>query len=107
MATKVQKNPVQKKSNSKLTKAQKREKFENSEYFKQVLAPNKAIKLESKTLNGAMKLAQTMLAGKTEFKDVSEKLASVNYGKLKKACRKSKSGNYCPFYVLQAVRKLG
>lgn len=109
-AKKTAAKTVQNKSNKakakKLTKAQKQAKFQKSDYFKQVIAPNRALKKELKTLKGAIKVATVFLSESPEYKPLAEKLASITYPKLKKVVRKSKAGNYCPFFVLQALRKL-
>lgn len=75
-------------------------------YKLNVLAANSAIKIECKTLNGALKLTKIFLANKDEFKETLDALEKIGYPMLKKHCRKSKSGNYTPFYILQAVYKL-
>lgn len=78
-----------------------------------VLAVNKELKLETKTLSGAIKMLQLINVDNIKDKETKsatikahQALKTVDYGKLKKACRKSKSGNYAPFYVLQALYKL-
>ena len=72
-------------------------------YKANVLEANKELKQETKTLKGSLQILKILSKNEEVIKACSE----VDYAKLKKACRKSKSGNYSPFYVLQAFYKLG
>jgi len=74
-----------------------------SNYKLNVLNANKELKQETKTLKGSL----TILKLLTKNEDVLKACNEVEYTKLKKACRKSKTGNYSPFFVLQALYKLG
>lgn len=78
------------------------------DYKTAVLKVNKDLKVESKTFKGAIKLldalnkdSQTEIVIKAILDD------SELYSVVKKKCRKSKAGNYAPFYILQALFKLG
>ncbi len=77
--------------------------MKTSNYRSSVLNVNANLKKESKTLGGAIKLLKALSEDETTLKA----LESVDFKKLKKACRKSKKGNYSPFFVLQALYKLG
>ena len=66
-------------------------------------ATSKELKQETKTLKGSL----TILKLLTKNEEVLKACNEVEYAKLKKACRKSKTGNYSPFFVLQALYKLG
>ena len=73
-----------------------------SNYKVNVLQANKDLKQETKTLKGALQVLKLLTKNEDVFKACNE----VDYQKLKKACRKSKAGNYSPFFVLQALYKL-
>jgi hypothetical protein len=74
-----------------------------SNYKVNVLTANKELKQETKTLKGALQVLKIL----TKNSEVLKACEEVEYSKLKKACRKSKAGNYSPFYVLQSLYKLG
>ena len=74
-----------------------------STYKVNVLKANKDLKQETKTLKGSLQILKIL----TKNDDVLKACNKVDYQKLKKACRKSKTGNYSPFFVLQALYKLG
>ena len=74
-----------------------------SNYKANVLEANKELKQETKTLKGALQVLKIL----TKNNEVLKACEEVDYPKLKKACRKSKAGNYSPFFVLQALYKLG
>ena len=76
---------------------------EVSNYKLNVLNANKELKKETKTLKGSLQILKILTSNEEVLKACSE----VEYQKLKKACRKSKKGNYSPFFVLQALYKLG
>ena len=81
-----------------------------SDYAKNVIATNKALKRETRTLGGCLKL---MANFQTEMGLNSSQIAIIKllrddhkaYQTFKKVCRKSKSGNYSPFFILQAIHK--
>jgi len=73
-----------------------------SNYKANVLDANKELKQETKTLKGSLQILK-ILSKNQQVVDACEK---VDYPKLKKVCRKSKAGNYSPFFVLQALYKL-
>ena len=74
-----------------------------SAYKVNVLKANKDLKQETKTLKGSLQILKILTTNDEVLKACNE----VEYQKLKKACRKSKKGNYSPFFVLQALYKLG
>jgi len=74
-----------------------------STYKVNVLNANKELKQETKTLKGSLQILKILTSNEEVLKACNE----VEYTKLKKACRKSKAGNYSPFFVLQALYKLG
>ena len=74
-----------------------------STYKVNVLDVNKELKQELPKLSNAIKLLELL----TTNEKVLAALKEVEYNKLKKATRKSKAGNYSPFFVLQALYKLG
>lgn len=74
-----------------------------STYKVNVLKANKELKQETKTLKGSLQVLKLLTKNENVLKACNE----VDYQKLKKACRKSKTGNYSPFFVLQALYKLG
>lgn len=73
-----------------------------SAYKKQVLDVNANLKKESKTLGGAIKLLKAL----TDDEQTLKSLEAIEFKVLKKKCRKSKAGNYSPFFVLQALYKI-
>lgn len=81
-----------------------------SQYKKQVLETNKALRTTHKTLGGCLK---NMWFFRFEMKLTSGQIAVVKllrsddkaYKSFQTICRKSKAGNYSPFYVLQAMYK--
>lgn len=73
-----------------------------SNYKVNVLQANKELKQETKTLKGSLQVLKIL----TKNSEVLKACEEVDYQKLKKACRKSKAGNYSPFFVLQALYKL-
>lgn len=73
-----------------------------STYKVNVLKANKELKQETKTLKGSLQVLKIL----TKNEEVLRACEEVEYQKLKKACRKSKAGNYSPFFVLQAFYKL-
>jgi hypothetical protein len=73
-----------------------------SNYKVNVLQANKDLKQETKTLKGSLQVLKIL----TKNEDVLKACNEVDYQKLKKTCRKSKTGNYSPFFVLQALYKL-
>ena len=73
-----------------------------SNYKVNVLQANKDLKQETKTLKGALQVLKIL----TKNEEVLKACNEVEYQKLKKSCRKSKAGNYSPFFVLQALYKL-
>ena len=74
-----------------------------SNYRVKVLDVNASLKKESKTLGGAIKLLKALTEDETTLNAIN----SVDFKKLKKVCRKSKKGNYSPFFILQALYKIG
>jgi len=74
-----------------------------STYKLNVLTANKELKQETRTLKGSLQILKILTSNDEVLKACNE----VDYQKLKKACRKSKKGNYSPFFVLQALYKLG
>jgi hypothetical protein len=81
-----------------------------SEYTKNVIHTNRALKTEYKTLGGCVK---QLLFFKKEMglsKSYITILNGINkdsaiYKQFAKSVRSSKSGNYAPFFVLQAIHK--
>ena len=78
-------------------------------YKNDVLGANRALKVETTSLNGALKLLVYLLPDdyKTQinyFKKVLKDKAE--YKKLADTVRKSKKGNFVPFYCLQAWYKM-
>ena len=77
-------------------------------YQKAVLNPNKKLKETSKTLGGTLK---TMYNFATEMGLTADQKAFVqalrkkheSFKSFQKVCRKSVSGNYSPFFVLQTM----
>ena len=81
-----------------------------SDYKKQVLNTNAKLKSTHKTLGGCLKnmhhFGIDMELSASQKSTV--KLLRGNhelYKEFQKVCRKSKNGNYSPFYVLQAMYK--
>ena len=84
-----------------------------SAYKKQVLDTNKALKTTHKTLGGCLKnmwffrddmaLTNAQISVIRLLRD--DKKGKLAYNEFKKVVRTSKSGNYSPFYVLQAMYK--
>ena len=81
-----------------------------SQYKKQVLETNKALRTTHKTLGGCLKnmwfFRDDMKLSKAQT-TVVKLLRSDDkaYKSFQNICRKSKAGNYSPFYVLQAIYK--
>lgn len=79
-------------------------------YQTNVLSINRALKTETKTLNGALKILW-MFREEIEMTESMAKLIKaikedkVIYHEFRKNCRVSKAGNYSPFFVLQAIHK--
>lgn len=81
-----------------------------SEYSKQVIATNKALRSTHKTLGGCLK---NMWFFRDDMQLNSKQIAVVKllrsddkaYTMFQSVCRKSKAGNYSPFFVLQAMYK--
>lgn len=83
-----------------------------SDYKKQVINSNAKLKATHKTLGGCLKnmwhFADDMGLTTSQKKVVKLLRADHNaYKEFQKVCRKSKSGNYSPFFVLQAIYKAG
>jgi len=81
-----------------------------SDYKKQVLNTNAKLKSTHKTLGGCLKNMHHFGVdmGLSASQKSTVKLLRGNhelYKEFQKVCRKSKSGNYSPFYVLQAMYK--
>lgn len=81
-----------------------------SDYKKQVINSNAKLKITHKTLGGCLKnmwyFADDM--GLTASQKTVVKLLRGDdkaYTEFQKVCRKSKGGNYSPFFVLQAIYK--
>lgn len=81
-----------------------------SDYKKQVINSNAKLKSTHRTLGGCLKnmyhFADDM--GLTASQKKVVKLLRGDgkaYAEFQKVCRKSKSGNYSPFFVLQAIYK--
>lgn len=102
MSTKTETKKVVKTVTTKKAKA--------SEYKLQVLETNKALRTTHKTLGGCLK---NMWFFRDDMKLTAKQTAVVKllrsddkaYASFQTICRKSKSGNYSPFYVLQAIYK--
>ena len=81
-----------------------------SDYKKQVLNTNAKLKSTHKTLGGCLKNMHHfgIDMGLSASQKSTVKLLRGNhelYKEFQKVCRKSKNGNYSPFYVLQAMYK--
>ena len=81
-----------------------------SDYKKQVLNTNAKLKSTHKTLGGCLKNMYhfTDEMGLNSKQKTEVQLLRKNHDLFKafqKVCRKSKNGNYSPFYVLQAMYK--
>ena len=81
-----------------------------SDYKKQVINSNAKLKSTHKTLGGCLKNMHHFSAemGLTTSQKKVVKLLRGDgkaYKEFQKVCRKSKSGNYSPFFVLQAIYK--
>lgn len=80
-------------------------------YKTNVINVNAALKVEKSTFAGALKSLNALLpvdapkgvvaAVKSALKD------EAKFAALKNATRKSKAGNVSPFYILQAIYKMG
>jgi hypothetical protein len=81
-----------------------------SEYSKQVIATNKALRTTHKTLGGCLK---NMWFFRDDMNLTHKQTAVVKllrtddkaYTAFQNVCRKSKTGSYSPFFVLQAIYK--
>lgn len=91
-------------------KAKNAKKKKPSEYKSQVLAVNSRLKTETKTVGGSIKMI-LLFAKETGIDARRTKLLRFlqkddkAYKGFVGLVRKSKNGNYCPFYVLQALNK--
>lgn len=80
-----------------------------STYKEHVLAVNKELKVQSKSLGGCRSILLTF-ASEIGLTPAHKKILQAskkqnNYEILKKYVRTSKNGNYSPFYLLQALNK--
>lgn len=81
-----------------------------SEYKTQVLAVNSKLKAEQRSLGGAIKMLMLFKsdigldARRVKVLRTMQKEKKF-YDTFKKVVRTSKKGNYCAFYVLQALNK--
>lgn len=109
MSSKV-KNVVVNKTNSAITKNKAKKAKPVSDYKEQVLGVNSKLKAEQRSLGGAIKMLMLFKS------DIGLDARRVNvlrtmqkekkyYDTFKKVVRTSKTGNYCAFYVLQALNK--
>ena len=94
----------------KATSTKKVGKAKVSAYKVNVLNTNKALRQESKTLSGAVKLLwffRDEIELSAQYKKIVRAIMqdTTIYKEFKNNCRKSKSGNYAPFFVLQAIHK--
>lgn len=95
---------------AKAAKAKAAAAKKESPYKKYVLAANKNLKTEQKSLGGSIKFIQLF---KKEAKLDARRIKALNfmqknddaYKRFQKVTRKSSKGNYCAFYVLQALNK--
>lgn len=96
---------------SATTETAKKPTVKVSAYKQNVLNTNKALKVECKSLGGALKILWMF----REEIDMGERYAKIIhlirndkdvYHNFRQNCRVSKAGNYSPFYVLQAVYKM-
>lgn len=81
-----------------------------SDYKKQVINSNAKLKSTHKTLGGCLKNMHHFseeMGLTTSQKKVVKLLRGDGkaYAEFQKVCRKSKAGNYSPFFVLQAIYK--
>lgn len=81
-----------------------------SKYRLEVLNTNKALKTESKTLSGALKVLWFFrhdIELPTQYIKIIHAIRNDKdiYHTFRQNCRSSKNGNYSPFYVLQAIYK--
>ena len=81
-----------------------------SAYKVNVLNTNKALRQETKTLSGAVKnlwFFRTEIGLSPQYTKIVRAIMQddVIYKAFKQNCRVSKSGNYAPFFVLQAIHK--
>lgn len=81
-----------------------------SEYKVNVLDTNKALRQETKTLSGAVKnlwFFRNEIGLSKQYTNIVKAIMQDDavYKVFKENCRASKSGNYSPFYVLQAIHK--
>lgn len=88
----------------------KKKKGQPTIYQSQVLGVNRALKAEQRTLGGCIKTL--LLLGKDAGLDAQRikilrfvQKDDAAYNSFKSLVRTSKKGNYCPFYVLQALNK--
>lgn len=96
-----------KSNNAKKAAASKPKKL--TEYGKNVLTVNSKLKGQTKSTGGAIKLLISfrreidLPAATVTF--LKEQQKAANYKAFDATVRKSKNGNTCPFYVLQAAHK--
>ena len=81
-----------------------------SAYKVNVLNTNKALRMECKTLSGAVKnlwFFREEIGLSTQYKKIIRAIMQDDaiYKVFKQNCRVSKAGNYAPFFVLQAIHK--
>ena len=96
---------------NKTAKAAKATKKSNAptSYQKNVLAVNKELKRQNKSLGGCrstlLNMAKEINLNPLFVKLLKDSKEAENYKVLQTFVRTSKAGNYCPFYVLQALNK--
>ena len=101
---------VNKQKKAKATPKKTVAKAKVSAYKDNVLSTNKALRQESKTLSGAVKLLW-FFRDEIELSPQYTKIVRLImqddavYKTFKENCRVSKAGNYAPFFVLQAIHK--
>jgi len=82
-----------------------------STYKQNVLEVNANLKIQSKSLGGCRSILLDMASeigmNRVHVKILKDSKKPENYKILKKYVRTSKNGNYCPFYVLQALNNHG
>lgn len=109
MSSKV-KNAVVNKTNSAIAKNKAKKAKPVSDYKEQVLGVNSKLKAEQSSLGGAIKMLMLFRSDigldARRVKVLREMQKEKKYyDTFKKIVRTSKTGNYCAFYVLQALNK--
>lgn len=109
MSSKV-KNAVVNKTNSAIAKNKTKKAKPVSDYKSQVLGVNSKLKAEQRSLGGAIKMLMLFKSDigldARRVKVLREiRREKRHYDTFKKVVRTSKRGNYCAFYVLQALNK--